>query len=567
MPMDMTSLREKANKEWLKVTNPHTPQIFIGMATCGEAAGAMSVYKAIESALRNKGIDAQIHKTGCLGMCYCEPVIDIIKPGEPRISYKKIDADTASELIDDYLIHNNPRPDMALGVWGEEKYGIPDIFELPSRKSQRRIALRNAGVIDPENIMHYIAMGGYNGLSRALNSTPEDVIKEVEEAGLRGRGGAGFPTALKWRLCRDAKESIKYLVCNADEGDPGAFMDRALLDSDPHSVLEGMLIGGYAVGSNHGFIYVRAEYPMAIKRLKTAIGSMRDVGLLGNNILGTNFNFDIEIREGAGAFVCGEETALIASIEGNRGIPHPRPPFPAEYGLWGKPTVINNVETWANIPVILEKGASWFKQYGTDKSRGTKTLALAGKINHTGLIEVPMGITLRQIIYDIGGGIPNGKRFKAVQIGGPSGGCLPEGLLDIPVDFNSLSAAGAMMGSGGMVVMDEDACMVDVARYFLDFTCRESCGQCFPCRLGTKQMFDILNSIASGQGKPGDIETLLELSESIKNTSLCGLGHSAPNPVITTIRYFRDEYEAHIKDKRCPAGVCKALINGEQPYE
>jgi len=558
--MSMADLRQKAEKEWLEIINPSIPQIFIGMATCGEASGALSISKAIESTLSQGGIEARVHKAGCLGMCYCEPLVDIIKPGKPRITYHGLNTDTVTELVKDYIVEDNPRPDLALGVWSEEKYGIPNLFELDFRKYQVRIALRNAGVINPEDIMHYIARGGYKGLEQALSNPPEEIIDEVEKAGLRGLGGGGFPTAIKWKLCRKAEGSPKYLICNADEGDPGAYMDRSLLESDPHSMLEGMLIGAYAIGSSHGFIYIRAEYPLAIKRLKIALSQMKQYNLLGEDILSTGFNFDIEIREGAGAFVCGEETALMASIEGERGIPRPRPPFPVEAGLWGKPTNINNVKTFANIPVIVTHGSRWFASRGMGSSKGTAIFSLAGKVNNAGLIEVPMGMTLRKIIYDIGGGIPDGKAFKAVQTGGPSGGCLPASLLDMPIDFDSLTAAGSIMGSGGMVVMDEDTCMVDVARYFIDFTQREFCGHCLSCRLGTRQMFVILDDITQGRGKPEDIDVLLELSEMVVCNSLCGLGKTAPNPVLTTFRYFYDEYETHINQKRCPAGVCQALV-------
>ncbi|MCR4393808.1 MAG: NADH-quinone oxidoreductase subunit NuoF, partial [Dehalococcoidales bacterium] len=428
-------------------------------------------------------------------------------------------------------------------------------------KPQVRIILRNCGFIDPENINHYIANGGYSGFNRALKMKPEEVIGEVKRSGLRGRGGAGFPTYMKWELCRKETAEEKYIICNADEGDPGAFMNRSLLEGDPHSVLEGMLIGAYAIGAKKGFIYCRAEKPLAIERLKVALRAAKEKGLIGNNILGSGFNFEIELREGAGAFVCGEETALIASIEGKRGMPTPRPPFPAQAGLWGKPTNINNVETWANVAAILQRGSEWFAQYGSDKSKGTKTFALAGKIKRTGLIEVPFGISLRQIIYEIGGGILNDKKFKAVQTGGPSGGCIPEKHLDEPVDYESLAKLGSIVGSGGMVVMDEDTCMVDVARFFMSFIQSESCGKCVPCRMGTKQMLDILNRITAGNGITKDIDLLLSLSEGIKSGSLCGLGQTAPNPVITTLRYFRDEYEAHINLKRCPAHLCKDLIN------
>jgi NADH:ubiquinone oxidoreductase subunit F (NADH-binding)/NAD-dependent dihydropyrimidine dehydrogenase PreA subunit len=428
-------------------------------------------------------------------------------------------------------------------------------------KPQVRIALRNCGTIDPEEINQYIARDGYRGLVRALSMTPEEVIEEIKKSGLRGRGGAGFPTGMKWEFCRKSPGTVKYIICNADEGDPGAFMDRSLLEGDPHAVLEGMLISAYAIGATEGYIYIRAEYPLAIDRLKIALRQMTEYELLGDNILGSGLNFHLKIKEGAGAFVCGEETALMASIEGKRGMPRSRPPFPAQSGLWGKPTNINNVETWANVSAIMLRGTAWYASYGSDKNKGTKTFALAGKINRTGLIEVPLGISLKEIVYDIGDGIPDGKRFKAVQTGGPSGGCLPASQLERPVDYESLTEAGSIMGSGGMVVIDEDTCIVDVARYFLAFTQSESCGKCVPCRLGTKQMLNILENICQGKGKVEDIDLLLKVSQQIKAGSLCALGGTAPNPVLTTIRYFQDEYEAHIKEKRCPALVCPELIS------
>ena len=438
------------------------------------------------------------------------------------------------------------------------------LSEIGFYKKQMRVALRNCGVIDPENIDEYIAFDGYKALAKALTEmTPEQVIDEVLKSGLRGRGGAGFPTGKKWQFARASQAEQKYFVCNADEGDPGAFMDRSLLEGDPHAILEAMAIGGYAIGANEGWIYVRAEYPIAVKRLEKAIEQAHEYGLLGNNIFGTDFNFDIHIRLGAGAFVCGEETALMASIEGKRGEPKPKPPFPAVKGLFESPTNINNVETLGNIAQIILKGADWFRSIGTERSTGTKVFALGGKINNTGLVEVPMGIPLRTIIEDIGGGCPNGKKFKAVQTGGPSGGCIPAQLLDTPVEYDTLTAIGAMMGSGGMIVMDEDNCMVDIARFFLDFTVDESCGKCTPCRIGTRRMLEILERITQGKGEEGDIEKLQELAESIKNSALCGLGQTAPNPVLSTIKYFRDEYEAHIREKRCPAHHCQALLNYE----
>ncbi len=437
---------------------------------------------------------------------------------------------------------------------------VPRYQDLDFYKKQKRVVLSKCGSMDPENIEEYIALGGYQALGKALTQmTPEQVIEEVKKSGLRGRGGAGFPTGMKWQFAHGAKGTKKYIICNADEGDPGAFMDRSVLEGDPHAVLEGMAIGAYAIGADEGYMYVRAEYPLAIKRLEIAIRQAEERGLLGKNILGSGVDFVLHIKKGAGAFVCGEETALMASIEGRRGMPRPRPPFPANSGLWGKPTNINNVETWANVPQIIDKGADWFRSMGTEKSTGTKVFALTGKINHTGLAEVPMGITMREIIFDIGGGIPNGKKFKAVQIGGPSGGCLPESMLDTPVDYDSLTSVGAMMGSGGLVVMDETTCMVDVAKFFLNFTQSESCGKCTPCREGTKRMLEILTRITEGQGTETDLDVLEDLAKNIKQAALCGLGQTAPNPVLSTLKYFRSEYEAHIKEKRCPAGACEKL--------
>jgi NADH-quinone oxidoreductase subunit F len=559
---DFNEIRNRAVSEWEALKKSDRPSISVGAATCGRAAGAGAVLEAISEALKRHKITASITQVGCIGLCYAEPLVDILKPGRPRIHYGNLTPELAGRLVIDYLQKDDPHPELALGTSGEGTIaGIPRLYELPVLKSQVRIALRNCGLIDPENMNHYIARGGYLGLARALEMTPEAVISEVQESGLRGRGGAGFPTGRKWEFARRAQGAPKYIICNADEGDPGAFMDRSLLEGDPHAVLEGILIGAYAIGAGEGYIYIRAEYPLAIERLKVALSQMADYGLIGDNILGSGFSFHLKIKEGAGAFVCGEETAMIASIEGKRGLPRSRPPFPANSGLWGKPTNINNVETWANVSAILEKGAEWFAGYGTEKSRGTKTFALAGKINRTGLIEVPMGITLEEIIYGIGGGIPDGKRFKAVQTGGPSGGCLPESLLGLPVDYDSLTQAGSIMGSGGMIVLDEDNCIVDTARYFLSFTQAESCGKCVPCRLGTKQMLNILEGITGGQGKPEDIDLLQRLSSSVKSGSLCALGGTAPNPVLTTLRYFRDEYEEHIAEKRCRARVCPALTS------
>jgi len=559
-----TSMKAKAEREWKALENLQQPVIHIGMGTCGKAAGADQVYTAAKETLRDMGVLGRIFQVGCIGMCYLEPMIAIRKPGEPFIYYGNLTQEKTKAILSAYLRDNDPKVKQAICTIGDGHMdGIPLFEEVPMIKPQVRIASRNCGMIDPENINHYIARGGYTGLQSALQMEPDDVIQEIIDSGLRGRGGAGFPTGNKWRFARTAPGAIKYFICNADEGDPGAFMDRSLLEGDPHAVLEGMLIGGYAIGSSEGYIYIRAEYPLAIKRLETALKQMEEYGLLGRNILGTPFQFQIHIKEGAGAFVCGEETALMASISGARGMPRSRPPFPANQGLWGKPTNINNVETLANVSAIMEHGAKWYSSYGTEKSRGTKTFSLAGKVNRTGLIEVPMGIRLDTIINEIGGGAYKGKRLKAVQTGGPSGGCIPAALFDLPVDYERLAEVGSIMGSGGMVVMDEDTCMVDIARYFLNFTSSESCGKCIPCRLGTRQMLDILNDICSGQGKPEDLELLEDISEAVHKGSLCGLGQTSPNPVQTTLSYFRSEYEDHIHDKKCKAGVCKSLFHYE----
>jgi NADH-quinone oxidoreductase subunit F len=559
--MNFKEAKKRAISRWQSMLQSPRPRILLGTGTCGVAAGADSILKTLQEELDKNKIKADIIQVGCIGLCYAEPLMEIIKPGRPSIFYGNLTAEKTAEIVRDYLAGDNPRPDLALGTRGEgDIEGIPRLFEQPVLQPQVRIIVRNCGSIDPTAIDHYLANGGYDGLAKALGMKQQEIIDEIKKSGLRGRGGAGFPTGSKWQFCHDAPGSPKYIICNADEGDPGAFMNRAVLEGDPHSILEGMLIGAYAIGAAEGYIYVRAEYPLAIKRLVNALEQMEKYGLLGENILGSGFNFRIHIKEGAGAFVCGEETAMMASIEGSRGMPRPPPPFPANSGLWGKPTNINNVETWAHVSAIMQKGADWWTGFGHEKSRGTKTFSLVGKVNRTGLIEVPMGIKLRDVIYGIGGGIVGSKKFKAVQTGGPSGGCLPESFLDSPVDYESLAAAGSIVGSGGMVVMDEDNCMVDVARYFLTFTQLESCGKCIPCRWGTKQMLDILNDITRGRGREGDIDLLLELGNSVKDGSLCALGGTAPNPVLTTIRYFRDEYEAHIREKRCPARACKALL-------
>jgi len=559
--VSLQEIHQRARSAWAAFEADDRRLVLVGAGTCGRAAGAGEVVAAVRAHLPEVAPDADVCEVGCLGLCYAEPLMELRGPGLPRILCGGVSADAVPALLDGYFRRGELSSDLALAVMdGPSTDGIPAFDQLPMLKGQVRIALRNAGRIDPDNIEHYIARGGYSGLARAMRMAPEEVIAEVKNSGLRGRGGAGFPTGMKWEFCRRAAGDHKYVVCNADEGDPGAFMDRSVIESDPHSVIEGLAIAACAIGAAEGYVYVRAEYPLAVERLKTALAQARQFGLLGESILGTDFCLELKLKEGAGAFVCGEETALLASIEGRRGMPRPRPPFPAQKGLHGCPTNINNVETLATVPVILERGSDWFGQYGTERSRGTKTFALAGKVNQTGLVEVPLGISLREVVFDIGGGIPDGKRFKAVQTGGPSGGCIPASLLDLPVDYEKLQEAGSIMGSGGMIVMDEDTCMVDIARYFVEFTQDESCGKCVPCRLGTGQMLGILKDITAGRGKPGQIELLSEIAQAVKLTSLCGLGQTAPNPVLTTLRHFRDEYEAHIADKRCPAGVCKALV-------
>ncbi len=501
--------------------------------------------------------EVKVVQTGCFGLCAIGPIMIVYPEG---CFYSRVKVEDVPEIVSEHLLKGRMVERLLYKEATEEVETSLD--NVGFYKKQKRIALRNCGVIDPEKIEEYIAFDGYKALGTCLSEyKPQDVIDIMKKSGLRGRGGGGFPTGMKWQFCANEKNPQKYVICNADEGDPGAFMDRSVLEGDPHAVLEAMAIAGYAIGANMGYIYVRAEYPIAVKRLEIAIGQARELGLLGKNIFGSDFSFDIEIRLGAGAFVCGEETALMSSIEGHRGEPTPKPPFPAQCGLFGKPTIINNVETFANIPQIILKGADWFASMGTEKSKGTKVFALGGKINNTGLVEIPMGTTLREIIYEIGGGIPDGKAFKAAQTGGPSGGCIPVSHLDTPIDYDSLMAIGSMMGSGGLIVMDEDNCMVDVARFFLDFTVDESCGKCPPCRIGTKRMLEILERIVSGRGEDGDIEKLEKLGNNIKNAALCGLGKTAPNPVLSTIKYFRDEYEAHIYQKKCPAGHCKALLS------
>ncbi len=525
-------------------------KMIVGKGSCGIAAGANKVSDSAEQYIKDNNLDIDVSVTGCIGMCYLEPIVDFIRDDGTKTTYVLVNAENIKEIIDSELK-------------GETltKYEMPEVDKQRLEK-QTRIALRNCGVINPEHIEEYIAKGGYKAIEKCVTEmTPEEVIEEIKVSGLAGRGGAGFPTWFKWNAARSAQGTKKYTICNADEGDPGAFMDRAVLEGDPHAVLEGMLIGAYAMGSDEGVIYVRAEYPLAIVRLNIAIKQAEEKGFLGDNIFGSNFSFRIRIKAGAGAFVCGEETALIASLEGERGMPRLKPPFPANKGYWQKPSNINNVETYANVAWIILNGGKAFSAMGTPNSKGTKVFALTGKIKKGGLVEIPMGATVKDVIFDIGGGIKEDRAFKAVQMGGPSGGCIPADLVDTLIDYKTLAATGAIMGSGGMVVMDETTCMVDMARFFLDFTCKESCGKCIHCRLGTKRMLEILTRITEGEGKDGDIELLESLALNIKSSALCGLGQTAPNPVLTTIRYFRNEYEDHIYKKKCTAHQCKNLVS------
>lgn len=536
-------------------------QVLICTGTGCSSSNSPAIIKRFEECIRNAGLENEIKvvRTGCFGLCENGPICIVYPEGA---FYSHIKVDDVERIVSEHLVKGRVVADLLYKKSVTEDGKIRSLEEIDFYKKQKRVALRNCGVIDPENINEYIAFDGYKALAKALTEmSRDDVIDVILKSGLRGRGGAGFPTGLKWKFAKAPESDVKYVCCNADEGDPGAFMDRSVLEGDPHSVLEAMAIAGYAIGSEQGYIYVRAEYPIAVKRLRIAIDQAREAGLLGRDIFGTGFNFDIDLRLGSGAFVCGEETALMTSIEGCRGEPRPRPPFPAIKGLFGKPTILNNVETLANVCQIILNGPEWFASMGTEKSKGTKVFALGGKINNTGLVEIPMGTTLREIIYDIGGGIPNGKKFKAAQTGGPSGGCIPAEHLDIPIDYDNLIAIGSMMGSGGMIVMDEDNCMVNIAKFFLEFTVDESCGKCPPCRIGTRRMLEILDRITHGKGEDGDIEKLEKLAKNIKASALCGLGQTAPNPVLSTLRYFRDEYEAHIYEKRCPAGVCKALLS------
>ncbi len=551
-PEDLNKISQKVKEKNLLGQGAYRAKVTVHLGTCGIAAGADKVFGALTDKLESQNIkDVILTSSGCAGLCSKEPMATVELQGQAPVKYVGLTPEKILEILEKHVI----------GQTVVEEYTVEDATNEGFFGCQNLIALRNRGSINPEKIDEYIAGDGYRALAKALTTmTPEDIIEEIKKSGLRGRGGGGFPTGLKWEFCKKADGDIKYVICNADEGDPGAYMDRSIIETDPHTLLEGMLIGARAIGAAEGYIYIRAEYPLAQEKLRIAIKQAKDYGLIGENILGSDFSFDIHIKQGAGAFVCGEETSLIASIEGFAPEPRQRPPFPVQSGLWGKPTNINNVETWATVPVILNKGSDWFAAIGTEKSKGTKVFSLVGKITNTGLIEIEMGTTLRKIIFDIGGGIPDGKEFKAIQTGGPSGGCIPASLLDLPVDYEKLSQAGSIMGSGGMIVMDEDTCIVDVAKYFLEFTSDESCGKCSSCRDGSEALYEILERICNGNGREQDLNLLEEISCAVKDASMCGLGQTLPNPVLTTLRYFKDEYQAHIKEKRCPAKVCKALI-------
>jgi len=553
-------LKDQADQKWEALTSSTVPVIHIGMATCGLASGARETKEAFEEALEKQSLEARIHPVGCLGHCYGEPLVVIDHPesGFPPIMYQQVTPGKATMLVKNYLAGYDPCLEHVYGAM-EDNELLPSVMLFSRFNQEKRIIMERCGVIDPTDVWEYIAQGGYGALAASLGKEPGGLIQEVKASGLRGRGGAGFPTGRKWELAAAHSEK-KWVICNADEGDPGAYMDRTILESNPHQVVEGLIICALAVGAGHGVIYVRAEYPLAVKRLSRALEQARELNLLGPSILGSQSSVELEIFQGSGAFVCGEETALIRSIEGFRGMPQFRPPYPAQEGLYGQPTVINNVKTLATVPQIIKHGAAWFRETGTGSSPGTAIFSVVGDVVHPGLVEVPMGVTLRELIFDICGGVPNKRGFKAVQIGGPSGGCLPESFLETPIDFDTLQEAGAMMGSGGLVVMDDQTCMVNVAAYFLDFTQKESCGKCTFCRIGTKHLLDILTRITKGQGEEGDCERLMWLSRMVSQGSLCGLGRTAPNPVLTSLAYFRQEYEAHIREKRCPAMMCRDLI-------
>ena len=558
----LKSQRESAKKRWSEFSEFDKPRILVGAATCGRAAGALDVMEEFKKELSAAGISDKVElvETGCLGLCYAEPLVEIRACGTPSVLYSNVSPKDVAKLVKEHVVGGNAVREKAEAVMSDAEYdGIVPFKKHPMVELQKRVVLRNCGVINPDDFWHYLARGGYEGLERAFSMSPEDVIEEMKKSGLRGRGGAGFPTGMKWSFARASKSDEKYIICNADEGDPGAFMDRSVLEGDPHAIVEGLMIAGYAIGAQHAYIYVRSEYPLAIERLKTAIKQAEEAGLLRKK-LENGFEFEIKIKKGSGAFVCGEETSLMASIEGVRAMPRPKPPFPANSGLFKKPTNINNVETLAATSSIMRMGADKYAAFGSEKSRGTKTFSLAGKIKRTGLIEVELGIKLGDIVNKIGGGCTDGKNFKAVQTGGPSGGCLTKEHFDLPVDYENLAAVGSIIGSGGMVVMNEDSCMVEVAKYFVNFTENESCGKCVPCRMGTQHLHRILEKITSGHGEEGDIERLKKIAQTMKESSLCGLGQTAPNPILTTLRYFGDEYKAHIEEKKCPALACSKLV-------
>lgn len=558
----LKSQRESAKKRWSEFFESDKPRILVGAATCGRAAGALDVMEEFKKELSAAGISDKVElvETGCLGLCYAEPLVEIRACGTPSVLYSNVSPKDVAKLVKEHVVGGNAVREKAEAVMSDAEYdGIVPFKKHPMVELQKRVVLRNCGVINPDDFWHYLARGGYEGLERAFSMSPEDVIEEMKKSGLRGRGGAGFPTGMKWSFARASKSDEKYIICNADEGDPGAFMDRSVLEGDPHAIVEGLMIAGYAIGAQHAYIYVRSEYPLAIERLKTAIKQAEEAGLLRKK-LENGFEFEIKIKKGSGAFVCGEETSLMASIEGVRAMPRPKPPFPANSGLFKKPTNINNVETLAATSSIMRMGADKYAAFGSEKSRGTKTFSLAGKIKRTGLIEVELGIKLGDIVNKIGGGCTDGKNFKAVQTGGPSGGCLTKEHFNLPVDYENLAAVGSIIGSGGMVVMNEDSCMVEVAKYFVNFTENESCGKCVPCRMGTQHLHRILEKITSGHGEEGDIERLKKIAQTMKESSLCGLGQTAPNPILTTLRYFGDEYKAHIEEKKCPALACSKLV-------
>jgi NADH-quinone oxidoreductase subunit F len=566
--MTIDELKAEAVSEWGALQQSDKPQILVGTASCGQEAGALVVLEAIESALARNNIEANITRVGCTGLCYAEPLVDIIKPGHPRISYGNVTPEIASRLIEDYLVNENPRPELALGTIGEGSVeGVPALFGLPVFKSQVRLLMARCGTIDPENIGHYIANGGYSGLAKALEMKPEEVIAEIKNSGLRGRGGFGLPTGLKWESCRNAEGEARYFICNADESHPGSFVDRTLLESDPHSVLEGMLIGAYAVGAADGYIYIHSKHSLAEQRLKVALEQAAEKGLMGDNILGSGFSFNIIIRRGAGAFICGEETALINSIEGKQGTPRFQPPSPVEQGLWGKPTNINNVETLANVPHIIEKTSDWYAGVGTENSKGTKLFSIGENIARAGVFEVPFGLTLKELVEEIGGGLPEGLKLKAIQPAGGMLGLIPASLAETPIDFDSLAEIDSGVGNGGMVIIDESACVVDTAYSLVSFAYNELCGTCSVGRLGTRQMVHILENIVTGKGQPRDIELLTELTETMGSTTLCAFCGSSTAPMRSILRHFREEVEAHIREKRCPANVCQALSGASKSQD